>query len=79
MIGSRTNSKERSRQNPYTAGRDLHSKLTNIIGQAKTFEIACQEAGVAAIDLPPFSQKTVTLPQLPNRGDLSPLKTAAFA
>ena len=62
-----------------TAGKDLHSKLTNIIGQAKTFEIACQEAGVAAIDLPPFSQKTLTLPQLPNRGDLSPLKTAAFA
>ncbi|MBI4663811.1 MAG: peptidyl-prolyl cis-trans isomerase [Verrucomicrobia bacterium] len=61
------------------AGRDLESRLTMSLAQGKTFEAACGEANVPTIDLPPFSQKTSTLPQLLNRGDLSSIKNAAFA
>lgn len=61
------------------AGRDLCTKITNSVAQGKTFEAACKEAGVQMIEIPAFSQKTPMLAAIPNRGDFSALKTAAFA
>ena len=63
----------------HAAGTELYNTLTNGMGQGKTFQAACLEANVLIADLPPFSQKTTALPELQNRGDLSSLKTAAFA
>ncbi|MBM3839022.1 MAG: hypothetical protein FJ398_13850 [Verrucomicrobia bacterium] len=61
------------------AGRELQSTLTNSLAQGKTFAAACKEANVEPIDLPPFSQKTLSLPQIANRADLTSLKTTAFS
>jgi hypothetical protein len=61
------------------AGRELQSALTNGLAQGKKFAAACKEANVELIDLPPFSQKTMSLAQIPNRADITSLKTAAFS
>jgi hypothetical protein len=61
------------------AGLSFHSTLTNQLAQSKTFHAICQEASVKPVKLNPFSQNTQSLPDLPNRGDLSPVKNAAFA
>jgi hypothetical protein len=61
------------------AGNDLYRAMTNGLAQGKTFQKIAAEADVSLLDLPPFSKKTTALPEVPNRPDLSAIKTAAFA
>lgn len=61
------------------AGQSFHGTLTNQLAQGRAFHAICQEANVKPIKLNPFSPNTQILPDLPNRGDLSLIKNAAFA
>lgn len=59
------------------AGDELHSTITNNLAQGKAFEAIVAEANLTAVDLPPFSNETVVIPELPNRADLNAVKSAA--
>jgi hypothetical protein len=62
-----------------SAGNELFRNLTNGLAQGKTFQALAGGTNISVIDLPPFSKKTAALPEIPNRSDLSALKTAAFS
>jgi len=57
----------------------FHNTLTNELAKGKTFSAVAQEAKVPYLKLPPFSQTTASLPQLPERSDLSMVKNTAFS
>jgi len=61
------------------AGNELYNSITNALAQGKAFSAAVAEANFTSIDLPPFSQKTTVLPELPYRNSLPSLKNSAFA
>lgn len=71
--------KNRIKELVTNAGTQSYNSITNALAQGKTFEAAVAEANLKSVDLPPFSQKTLALPELQNRNSLSALKTAAFA
>ncbi len=60
------------------AGEELYAKLTNAVAQGKSFQEAAREAGANYLDLPPISQKTPSVPELPSR-DFSTVKDQAFS
>jgi hypothetical protein len=62
-----------------SAGTELYNLVTNNLAQGKPFHDPSVGTNATYLDLPPFSQQTSELPELPNRGDLSSLKNAAFA
>lgn len=60
------------------AGEQFRATLANAVAQGKSFDSAAAEAQLVVVDLPPFSRKTTTLPELANRSDLPTLQDAAY-
>jgi hypothetical protein len=57
-----------------TAGEELLRTITNGMAQGKSFEAAVAEAQQTPVDLPPFSQSTTTLDEIPSRASFPALK-----
>jgi peptidyl-prolyl cis-trans isomerase D len=63
----------------HAAGARIQSSITNAVAQGQSFQEAAAQANAMAVDLPPFSQQTPSLPEVPNRGNFSALKNTALA
>jgi len=60
------------------SGQVFATALTNGLAHGKSFDAVCLEANVIPTKLPPFSQSTRSLPELPRSVSLSELQSMAF-
>ena len=61
------------------AGAAIRDSIASGVAQEKTFQELCAEQQLTPVDLPPFSQKSQSVPGLPSLGSLPALRNAAFA
>ena len=70
--------RSRGRELAREAGQKFHAQASSGMEQGKSFQEIAAEAKVNLLDLPPFSKRTQTLPELPNRNDFGDVKKTAM-
>lgn len=69
---------DKAREMARAAGTNFHATVTNVLAQGKGFAEACKQAGIEAIQVPPFSQSTMSLTNFTNNIPLRALQQIAI-